>query len=417
MKTAFIYFFFLIFSFQALAQPPRLRVAISQDIFKKGDTLLLQANFSKEGVQMPDALFAVTLENEHEDIWQMRYPLKDGNAEAALIIGDSLPEGKYNLLFAILPVTLEFSGQVMYPNSGETIVWAFEGFPSGIIMPVRVEAKGFNLKPLDFTGSAMVRWDHGQNHDLTAFPEFSSSGKARTKRRDHFIPPMVAMNAWLDSAYAPVAYALKPIIITKNPESEKSPGNLDKEEFFQGNFLYFDPRYPVMKKVKQYADFTGLRLYDSLYPSLLKIDSLVGHFNLIDSLPENPELPLMEFLQGRLGKIELKEVEIKHLNRVGFYDGYERVLSIKNTPYRLYTPYGWGQTDFLAYPLSQFADILVGFQFSPASNAQGVQRSHVVLLREKKYPFVSGPFVRNRFMVNGYTPFIGVINATGSLDK
>ncbi len=101
-------------SAHSFAQEANLDVQLNKSTFKSGDTIQIAATQStKKG-----SLATLFLMAEHEDgmVWEMRWPMLNGQCEAALIVPDSVPEGPYRLRFSVLQNLFTVFGKVKTPT-------------------------------------------------------------------------------------------------------------------------------------------------------------------------------------------------------------------------------------------------------------------------------------------------------------
>ena len=113
-QTIFILLLLMVGSAYSFAQEANLDVQLNKSTFRSGDTIEIAATQStKKG-----SLATLFLMAEHEDgmVWEMRWPMLNGQCEAALIVPDSVPEGPYRLRFSVLQNLFTVFGKVKTPE-------------------------------------------------------------------------------------------------------------------------------------------------------------------------------------------------------------------------------------------------------------------------------------------------------------
>lgn len=103
----------ILFFTSAFLFAQRLEVRTNKSFYLPGDTLSIKA--SSKGSRPMATLFMLA-EDENDAQWEMRWPMLNGAAEAALIIPDSFPPGYYMLRFTQLQNLFSVFGKVKTPK-------------------------------------------------------------------------------------------------------------------------------------------------------------------------------------------------------------------------------------------------------------------------------------------------------------
>ncbi|TAD86379.1 MAG: hypothetical protein EAY75_08650 [Bacteroidetes bacterium] len=127
---------------------------------KPGATLLLEATYQNPGVKTPKySTLHIAIEAADQRLqWQLRYPLVDGLATAAIALPDSLPKGVYVLRAKVQREMVHVLGRVKGKKPPPVInALAMKGKEMVFAKPVNVDADGyFQLQNLLFEERATL---------------------------------------------------------------------------------------------------------------------------------------------------------------------------------------------------------------------------------------------------------------------
>jgi hypothetical protein len=140
-------------------QSPTFKVSTDKQIYLPGDSLTWQCELDGWGQQFN----AVTLQLWAEHIrtgqkWEFRFPVINGYAEGAMLIGKDLPPGRYAFNFLIQPDFFNISGKLSRPRTRDTVLNYFVLFKGRETMleKVKVARDGsFNINGLVYPDTAM----------------------------------------------------------------------------------------------------------------------------------------------------------------------------------------------------------------------------------------------------------------------
>ena len=118
MKQSFQKIFVLLLliagSSDSFAQQASLDVQLNKSTFKPGDTIqIIATQPAKKGLL---ATLFLKAEQENGMVWEMRWPMLNGNCQAALILPDSIPQGNYRLQFSVLQNLFTVFGKIKTPE-------------------------------------------------------------------------------------------------------------------------------------------------------------------------------------------------------------------------------------------------------------------------------------------------------------
>jgi hypothetical protein len=369
-------------------QNPDFKVMISKEKLQPGDTLDLIADYSIAGRQLPPATFAVTILGPNEKTWQLRWPMLDGHSEASIVFPDSATAGAYNLLFAVQPRFLKLFGEVIHPESPAQITAIFVAGSDLKQLPIKTSSNGrFVIDNLFVEGGAGISFSH--NYNIPG-------------------PPLVKLDAWLDSSYQPAATGVKQIVLNLAGQSTYTPGRLRKDSVFANGFDLLNPQYLAKKELGKYDHLQGLELYDSLYlrPPFDKEASKV-----IDCFSDTAAInkpSVFDLLKTTLPKMELLvwgEQNVMPRNASPYLEKLDTETMVKwnDKWYRLHFNGLYGEASSLIFPVNAMAEIRIydpPFFKVPQSN----MTFGVIAFFERKFPF-QNPFpYNNRYRINGYSP-------------
>ncbi len=87
-------FFMVVCIVRVQAQSDTLQVTLSRHQLQPGDTLHISASYSVNGKAPKAATLFLNIVNENSGSWQLRWPLLDGVSETAILLPDSMTNGR-----------------------------------------------------------------------------------------------------------------------------------------------------------------------------------------------------------------------------------------------------------------------------------------------------------------------------------
>lgn len=380
---------FLLASTQLAAQDPAFRVMLNKDRFAPGDTLDMIASYSVGDRQLPPATFAVTILGPQQKVWQMRWPLMEGNCEASVIWPAQMPAGRYLLLFAIQPRFLKLFGTVIYPpNPGQLTILVNNGktVQTGTVTPT---ARGqFGVNDFYVEDSVQVSFRH------------------QNKREPG--PPLVQLDAWLDSAYQPAAVSVKQVVVNLPGSEEFLPQPVSKDSLFAQGYPQLQATYPMQSKLESWPGLSPAEWYDSLYLPAAFATTPQLQLNFLNDTAVTNKTSVYDALVAHMNGAAIKywEDEFSIPDNAGFTlrkIGTESLIKWNNKWYRLYYQGNYGDPTVLTLPPEALAGIRVfDPPFFAVPNSQ--LRFGIIAFFERRFPLPQPfPFYHS-FWVRGYQP-------------
>ena len=380
---------------RALAQQSAFRVIINSDYLEAGDTLQIDAEYAVGDRQLPPATLAVTLlkDGEPGKFWQMRWPLVNGKATAAVVLPDSMPAGLYNMAFAVQPRFLKFYCDYIYPQKPTHLQAVFSHLGGIQRLPFKATPnRRFVMEDILITGDVTLSFQQPNDGDGT--------------------PVMMRVDAWLDSSFTPAAYGVKQLAVNTRNDSSYKPQRLYKETFFKGDFSCFQGNYGAKLKAEKVASLPLAKQFDSLYiPAALK----EGASHVYDCLEDSEATAasnVYELLQQRLkgfdinywGSVENVRIYNQSSSDLQLLQN-ELMLVWKDQLYRLYFDGVYGDASIMILPPGAFGSIRIfdpPFYTEPSTKKQ----FGTIAVFSKRYPFPQPFPYRSHFQIRGYTPVV-----------
>lgn len=374
------------------AQQGRFQVALSNNKLKPGDTLDIIADYEVGDRQLPPATFVVTIIGPQQQSWRLRWPLEKGHAEASVVWPADLPEGAYNLLFAVQPRFFKLFGKLIYPTKPANILALFGEGEDMQAIPVKPDKQGqFTIDKVYLEKSLPLT--------------FASDSEREPG------PALVQLDAWLDSSFSPAATGASQVLFASQHAPDATPQRLSKKVVLADADDVFSPYYQLRRRWRQLRDsagLSGLALYDSLFvPDSLRRKPLAVMNGLADTL--GTYSAVYEWLAG-----QLKDMTIGTLDDMLYEQGIRRYRAWANTlggermvrmGEQLYRVFYWGRygsVETLLLPPTAYAAVYIQAPAGPGSFGQ-------ISLFDRRYPFEEPFPARNAFLVNGYSPAIAVL--------
>lgn len=114
IKSYYFLFILLNTAVSSYSQQSSLKVQLSSSFIKPTDTLFIKASetIKKGGM----ATLFLIIEQKDGMVWEKRWPMLNGQCDAALIIPDSMPQGYYRFHFSVLQNLFTVFGKVKTPD-------------------------------------------------------------------------------------------------------------------------------------------------------------------------------------------------------------------------------------------------------------------------------------------------------------
>lgn len=367
-------------------QDADFKVFISKEKLQPGDTLDLMADYAVRGRELPPATFALTILGPNEKSWQLRWPMLNGHSEASIIFADSLPPGAYNLLFAVQPRFLKLFGESIHPEPPSELTALLTAGATLQKIDIKTASNGkFVIDNFLLEGKASVSFSH----------DYNIPG-----------PPLVKLDAWLDSSFQPAATGVKQIVVNARGEDKWSPARLRKDSVFAKGYDPLFQQYPIKLRMGHFQQLQGLALYDSLYLPAFFRDSASKVFDCLADTTYLNKPSVFDLLKSYMPKMELATWgDYNHVsnNASAYLQKLEDETMVKwnDKWYRLYMNGSYGEAGTLVLPVEALAAVRI-YEAPFFRVPQSTKTFGVIAFFERRYPFPN-PFPYNsRFTINGY---------------
>lgn len=367
-------------------QDADFKVLISKDKLQPGDTLELMADYAVGGRALPPATFALTIEGPGNKLWQLRWPMVNGHSEAAIIFPDSIAAGAYNLFFAVQPRFLKLFGEAIHPEPPCELSALIAAGTNMKRLDVKTAPNGkFVIDNILLEGNGSIAFSH----------DYNIPG-----------PPLVKLDAWLDSSFQPAATGVKQIVVNQKGAEPLSPARLRKDSVFAGGYHKLFHQYPLLQKLEQFTGLQGLPLYDSLYLPPLFTQKEAKVFDCIDDTSALSKASAFDLLKAYMPKMELLvwgDYNHAPANASAYLQKLENETMVKwnDKWYRLYMNGLYGDPSALVLPTNALASIRIyesPFFRVPQSN----RTFGVIAIFERRFPFPNPFPYGNKFDITGY---------------
>lgn len=376
----------------ARAQQGRFQVALSTNLLVPGDTLDIVADYEVGDRQLPPATFVMTIIGPQQQSWRLRWPLEKGHAEASVVWPAHLPEGAYNLLFAVQPRFFKLFGKLLYPTKPANIAALFGDGPDMEAVEIKPDKQGrFTIDKVYLEGSVPL--------------SFASDSEREPG------PALVQLDAWLDSSFSPAATGVSQVLFARQHAPDAAPQKLPRQLALADADDVFSPYYQLRRRWRQLRDtagLSGLALYDSLFvPDSLRRKPQAVMNGLADTLGNYSAVyewlagQLKDMTIGTLGDM-LYEQGIRRYRAWANTLGSERMVRMGELLYRVFYRGRYGSVETLLLPPAAYAAVYIQAPAGPGSFGQ-------ISLFDRRYPFEEPFPARNVFLVNGYSPAIAVL--------
>jgi hypothetical protein len=282
--------FFAIISFYANANNLKFKpvtdsliINIEKYELKKGDTLYFDCSYKYEKPAFSKITLNVIFENlDDKKQWKFRYPLINGTVAPAIVIGNSIPDGKYAVNFLLQNDFLRVKGQIRdySPKS--------KGYNYLLLTKNKDSYIGF-LSPENggyFTTPKMIFED-------TARIVFSENGK-----KNQYV--YIDLETYLDSTFTPIAKmtefiqigAIKNKYDTAITENYKLDLNASKKYTLKDVTV----KSTIKKKVELFDEEYSSGLFKFGFPQI---------FDGIEGTQIGNSMDIFSFLQGRVAGLKV----------------------------------------------------------------------------------------------------------------
>lgn len=352
------------------AQPARLTVQINKEWLQPGDTLEFAATYEKGQAKLPPATLAVVLQQSGgTSKWQMRWPMIDGEAIGAIIFPTGMPAGKYTLYTAVQPRFFRVYGRVYDPPGLKELdlrIADVAGGKADMVVPVEKNG-GFIVKDLLFESQAAL--------------VFTSKGRKQ---------PVFSLEAWLDSAYTPVAATAKELGIGL-PANSVAFQKISVDSAKAKAATFADP-FHEYKKLDN-SGLSTIEKFDSLYVTKAFKTGVDTILNCMDNPAFQKSRDIDEFLKNVLAGFNEAD-----------FDNFPVTARINKEKYVLYLNEQLLYTSMLA-DLS-LADIAMIKVFKPnfKPSAKVPDNKGGIAIYTRRGPFAQENIYNPLRYLNGYQP-------------
>lgn len=262
-------------------------VQLNKHVVQPGDTLAITATYRQADKKiLPPSTLEIVVQNEQGSRSRLRWPVLDGTISGKLLLPDSLPRGKYTIAMALQPHFFEVGGKINAPAR------------TGIINAMLLTNKGewdTQEVPVGPDGTFTVGNWLFENNAIMAF-----SGTNKNAQ-----PLDIRINTRLDSAYEPLAVAIREIYfgapaIAVKIDSLGSRTKPDVSAFFNRGELL--PAVVVTAKTKSLAEQFNDQYANGLFKSMNE-----RVFSVLDDPTANSYLSVLQYLQGRVAGLQISQ--------------------------------------------------------------------------------------------------------------
>ena len=264
-----------------------LEVQLNKQFFQPRDTLAITATYRQAGKQvLPPATLEIIVQNEQGARSRLRWPVLNGTVSGKVVLPDSFHRGKYTIAMALESRFFEVAGKINNPARTGTI--------SAMLLTNKGEWDTQEV-PVGPDGTFTVgNWLFENN----AIMAFSSTNKNNQ-------PLDIRINTRLDSAYEPLAVAVREIYvgtpsIAVKMDSLGSRNRPDIAAFFnQGESL---PAVVVTAKSKSLAEQFNDEYATGLFKSMNE-----RIFSVLDDATAMDYQSVLTYLQGRVAGLQISQ--------------------------------------------------------------------------------------------------------------
>jgi hypothetical protein len=363
--------FFILPCLNVFAQGNSLSVQLSNTHPHQGDTIWININYQVNNKPIPTASVFMVLVNDKGQIWNMRWPVLNGIANPGLIIPKEMSAGNYQAYFAARDNFFKLSGQVKSPiGLKQLTATLIAGSGDGIVTNLPLSAEGnFEYNNLLFEDQARLLFSH-----------------PKTKPDDLDIN----IKTELDSAFLPTARIMKEFFIGTKSSKRVAMQNLDS--LFEHNYSLL-PTVIVSSNKSSAAESLNKKYATGLFNDInaktiiISEDKTAGNFSLL------------QYIQRTVPGIIIRnpyapEPRVIWRNeRVTFYlDELKVDASTANTV--------------------SLNDIIMIKAFSPPFYGNMGASGGAIAVYTKRSG--TNQEARHNFTIQGYTPMLTELSATGS---
>jgi hypothetical protein len=378
MRYRLIFFLFILTAYTAQANDS-LQISFTKTVFKTADTIEFRCFLPYYAQsQLSNATLNVWIEDlEKTKRWKFRYPIINGEVDAALAISDKIPDGRYAISFLVQYGFFRIFGEVKDHLKKDTAIYYMliqkNNSKMNYFDMAHVEANGnFRLKSTLFSDSAF----------------FIFSPAKKTRLNDLAIK----IETPLDSVFTPVLSATQFItvgdpkmLVSKKTDTSGYILNLNE----QGVTLL--PGVTVTSIAKKKVD-----LYDEQFSSGLFRKSDVIIFDGLESNDIANSVSLLQFLQVRVAGLT-----------IGKDANGQDIAKWRDVPVEIYIDEF--RVDNADHTLVATSDIAMIKVFRPpAMLSSSSAGAGAIAIYTKKGGFANDNGAKHNFVVKGYTPIESV---------
>ena len=361
--------FFSIYTF-ASNTGDSLIVRIEQRNLKINDTINFDCTYTYENPTKSRITLNVIIENiEKTKQWKFRYPLMNGNAAPGIVIGNTIPEGKYAVSYLLQNDFLRVKGKIKDYNPKS------KGFNYLLLTKHKESYIGF-LEPSNigyFNTPKMIFED-------TARIVFSEIGR---KNQGLYID----LETYLDSTYTPIA-RLTDFITIGNINKVMDTSLIENYKFDLNTSNKFTINEAVVKSTLK----KKVELFDQEFSSGLFKFGSPQIFDGIEGTQIGNSIDVFNFLQGRIAGLKV--------NRDAFGN---YALKWRESNVDVYLDEFKVDNEMASYVNTN--DIAMIKVFSPMSG--GPNGNGMIVIYTKRGAYYTDNSTRKyNFQVIGYTPDI-----------
>jgi hypothetical protein len=318
---------------------------------------------------------------EKKQTWKFRYPLLNGELDASLAIGDSIPPGKYAVNFILQKGLYKIQGEVRNNYSHQALNY---------LMLLKGNKKLINAVDISPGGAFVIKNILFEDRSFIVF-----TPEKKVKKNDLFI----TISTPLDSAFTPLAIFTQ--VIDVKPELQKKtstktvPYKFNFEQTYTNSTL---PEVIVISKGKTKAD-----QYNEMYSTGLFQDANAKVFDGLETDDIANSVDIETFLEYKIPGLIVRRP-----------DGGNPYMVWRNEPVVVYIDeFRLEQGDPIYIVPSDVAMIKVypppaavnsGISTNP-ENPRGAGFSGAVAIYTKKGAFENNSTRRYKFNLKGYTGF------------
>lgn len=262
-----------------------LSINIEKHNLKKSDTLFLDCLYKYDNPSKSKITLNVIIENlEHTKQWKFRYPLINGAATPSIVVGNSIPDGKYAVTILLQNDFLRVKGNIKDydPKSKGLNYFLLTKNKDSYIGFITPNPSGY------FTTPKMIFED-------TARIVFSEIGK-----KNQYL--YIDLETYLDSTYTPISKTTE-FITVGNVDPKLDTASTENYNFDSAPNKKFTLNEVTVKSYKK----KKVELFDEEYATGLFKFGFPTIFDGIEGTQIGNSLDIFSFLQGRVPGLKINK--------------------------------------------------------------------------------------------------------------